>query len=221
MQWSQLQQRHRPPDLQTRSGWSGPLRQRKPLTQLQLRLLKCHRKRALDTARTQYFTHQELTGCCWNKHQTLYYIVLHILIDIPSPFTIGLTPLQTKKWTLSLRKSCCANLFFYYYYKGLRQQFFLKRPSNAVYVKLLLLSQQLPTALFTELLIFCRYVLFFLKNQYLLLRIFCVVLLIPFEEVLNLQSVPNTELRPVCGINLQEIRLAFELGLYSSRVPIR
>jgi hypothetical protein len=60
-----------------------------------------------------------------------------------------------------------------------------------------------------------------LKNQYLLLRIFCVVLLIPFEEVLNLQSVPNTELRPVCGINLQEIRLAFELGLYSSRVPIR
>ena len=28
------------------------------------------------------------------------------------------------------------------------------------------------------------------------------MLLIPFEEVLNLQPVPNTELRPVCGINL-------------------
>lgn len=43
------------------------------------------------------------------------------------------------------------------------QQFFLKRSSYAIFVTLLLLSQQLPAAPFTELLLFCRCVFFLEK----------------------------------------------------------
>ncbi|XP_077797662.1 G patch domain-containing protein 2-like isoform X11 [Macaca mulatta] len=64
MQWSQPHQHHKPPNHPALSGWSGPLQQRKPQMQLLLHFLKCHKKRALDTAREQDFTLQELTGCC-------------------------------------------------------------------------------------------------------------------------------------------------------------
>ncbi|XP_045434385.1 G patch domain-containing protein 2-like isoform X3 [Pipistrellus kuhlii] len=51
MWWSQSHQRHRPRNLPIRSGWSGPLPQRKPPIQLQPHFLRCHKKRVLDAAR--------------------------------------------------------------------------------------------------------------------------------------------------------------------------
>ncbi|XP_006157127.1 G patch domain-containing protein 2-like isoform X7 [Tupaia chinensis] len=61
MRQSPPHQRHKPRNLQTLSGRSGPLQQIKPLTLLQPRFLKCHKKRALDTAREHHFTCQALT----------------------------------------------------------------------------------------------------------------------------------------------------------------
>ncbi|XP_047394248.1 G patch domain-containing protein 2-like isoform X3 [Sciurus carolinensis] len=51
IRWSQPHLQHKPRSPHTLSGWSGPLPQRKPLTQLQLHFLKCHKKRVLDAAR--------------------------------------------------------------------------------------------------------------------------------------------------------------------------
>ncbi|XP_072819565.1 G patch domain-containing protein 2-like isoform X1 [Vicugna pacos] len=77
-QWSQPHQHHRPPSLQTLSGWLGPLLQRKPQTQLQLRFLKCHKKRALDTARKQDFTHQEPAGCLKQRLDFVSYYLAYL-----------------------------------------------------------------------------------------------------------------------------------------------
>lgn len=73
-----------------------------------------------------------------------------------------------------------------------------------LYLSLLLLSQQLPTAPFTELLFFAGVSFFFLEKLVTSLHTSCVELLISLEEVPNLQAVPvtNTELRCVCGIVL-------------------
>lgn len=116
MSWSQPHQHHRSRNLQTLSGWSGPLPQRKPLTQLQLRFLKCHRKRALDTAKEQDSTHQEPLGvvrCILDLVlQSLAYHNWH-----SQSFHRQDDPTSRQSSGLSLRKSCCGNQFCCFFFK--------------------------------------------------------------------------------------------------------
>lgn len=135
MQWSQLHRHHRPRNLPTPSGWSGLLPQRKLLIQLQLRFLKCHKKRTLDAAREQYFTPRSQRGVA---KQTLDF-VLHRLIYLnwhsqPIPHQDWVLPLWTKQWTLSLRKSCCGKMVFFKKVMYWGSNFFLKKGHFMLYL---------------------------------------------------------------------------------------